>query len=86
VFDLVARGGFFFNLDHIGPPGEWEQRYRRIRDQFTGRRRRELKPHRHDYPLSPVEDHLAWARAAGFDADVPWRAFYSVLVAARKPA
>ena len=86
LFDVVAPGGFFFNLDHCGAPHDWEARYRRIRDQFTGPRKRELKPHRQDYPLTPVPDQLAWLEAAGFEADVPWRAFYTALLAGRRPA
>ena len=87
VFATVAPGGFFFNLDHVGAPGEWDARYRRIRDQFTGPRQRELKPHRHDYPLAAAEEHLGWLANAGFELpDVAWRTFYSVLLAARRPA
>ncbi|HEV8251719.1 MAG TPA: methyltransferase domain-containing protein [Gaiellaceae bacterium] len=83
----LEPGGFLFNLDHFGAPDPWEQRYRRIREQFTGARSRELRPHRHDFPLSPVEAHLAWLEEAGFEPpDVPWRAFFTALLAARKPA
>ena len=86
VFAALAPGGFFFNLDHVGAPGEWDKRYRRIRDQFTGPRRRELRPHRHDYPLPSADDHLEWLAAAGFEVpDVAWRTFYTVLLAARRP-
>lgn len=87
VRHLVVPGGFFFSLDHFGAPGDWERRYRAIRDQFTGPRRRELKPHRHDYPLTPVDRHLRWLEAAGFESpDVPWRTFYTALLAARRAA
>jgi SAM-dependent methyltransferase len=87
VHDLLVPGGFFYNLDHVGAPGDWEQRYRRIRAQFTGARRQALKPHRHDYPLAPVENHLRWAADAGFaDPDVAWRMLYTALVVARRPA
>ena len=87
VRELLHPGGWFFNLDHVGAAGDWEQRYRRIRPQFTGARKQKLKPHRHDYPLAPVEDHLAWAGAAGFmPVDVPWRTLYTALMAAPKPA
>ncbi len=87
VHELLVPGGFFFNLDHVGAPGDWEQRYRRIRAQFTGARRRALKPHRQDYPLARVEDHFRWAVEAGFvDPDVAWRMLYTALVVARKPA
>ena len=87
VFELLEPGGFFFNLDHFGAPPGWEARYRRIREQFTGPRRRELQPHRHDYPLTQIGEHLAWLERAGFEpGDTPWRTFYSALVAARRPS
>jgi SAM-dependent methyltransferase len=85
VHELVLPGGFFFNLDHIGPAEGWEQRYRRIRPQFTGRRQRPLKPHRHDFPLRPIREHLGWLAEAGFETpDVPWRTLYTALLAARR--
>jgi SAM-dependent methyltransferase len=84
VRKLVAPGGFFFNLDHVGSRGDWEGRYRRIRDQFTGARHRPLQPHREDEPLQPVADHLRYLEQAGFAAvDVPWRMLYTALLAAR---
>ncbi len=85
VYAQLVPGGFFFNLDHFGTPNGWEQRYRRIREQFTGPRKRPLKPHRHDYPLMPVDGHLELLRAAGFESpDVPWKTFYTALLAAQK--
>ena len=85
VYGVIAPGGFFFNLDHVGAPGDWEQRYRRIRSQFTGARKQPLAPHRHDYPLAGADDHLRWAAAAGFAApDVAWRMLYTALIVARK--
>ena len=85
--DLLRPGGFLFNLDHVGAPGEWDPRYRGIRDQFTGARRRELKPHRHDYPLAGPDEHLGWIADAGFETpDVAWRTFYTVLLVARRPS
>jgi SAM-dependent methyltransferase len=84
VRELLEPGGFFFNLDHVGAVGDWEQRYRRIRQQFTGTRRRTLQPHREDEPLQPVADHLQYLEQAGFAAlDVPWRMLYTALLAAR---
>jgi SAM-dependent methyltransferase len=84
VRQLLAPGGFFFNLDHVGSSGDWEQRYRGIRDQFTGARRQRLRPHREDEPLQPVVDHLRYLEEAGFAAvDVPWRMLYTALLAAR---
>jgi SAM-dependent methyltransferase len=82
---LLTPGGFLFNLDHVSAPGEWDARYRRIRDRFTGSRKRELKPHRHDYALAAPDDHLRWIAGAGFETpDVAWRTFYTVLLVARR--
>jgi SAM-dependent methyltransferase len=82
---LLAPGGFLFNLDHVGAPGEWDRRYRRIRDQFTGPRKRELKPHRQDHRLAAAEEHLRWIADAGFEVpDVAWRTFYTVLLVGRR--
>jgi tRNA (cmo5U34)-methyltransferase len=84
VRELLEPGGWFFNLDHVGAAGDWEQRYRRIREQFTGKRSRELQPHREDEPLQPVADHLRYLEQAGFaSVDVPWRLLYTALLAAR---
>jgi ubiquinone/menaquinone biosynthesis C-methylase UbiE len=87
VGEIVEPGGFVFNLDHVGAPGELEQAYRRIRGRFTGERKRELKPHRHDYPLARADQHAAWMEAGGFEhADIPWRMLYTALIAARRRA
>jgi SAM-dependent methyltransferase len=86
VFDLLSPGGFVFNLDHVGAPGDWEGAYRRIRGQFFGERTRTLKPHRHDFTLARADQHVAWATSAGFaDTDIPWRALYTALIAGRRP-
>ena len=87
VHELLVPGGLFFNLDHVGMSGDWESRYRRVRDRFTGTRRRKLAPHRHDHPLAPLDAHLGWARDAGFETPhAAWRMFHSALVVARRPA
>src|SRR5262245_34849811 len=84
VRELLSPGGWFFNLDHVGADGDWEQRYRRVREQFTGKRRAPLAPHREDEPLQPVADHLRYLQQAGFaTVDVPWRLLYTALLAAR---
>ena len=87
VGQIVEPGGFVFNLDHVGAPGDLEQTYRRIRGRFTGERRKSLKPHRHDYPLARADEHARWMEAGGFEhADVPWRTLYTALIAARRRA
>ena len=87
VGGIVEPGGFVFNLDHVGATGELEQAYRRIRGRFTGERKKELKPHRHDYPLARADQHAAWMEAGGFEhADIPWRMLYTALIAARRRA
>jgi SAM-dependent methyltransferase len=87
VHDLLRPGGFLFNLDHVGSSRDWEKRYRRIRNQFTGSRRNNLNPHREDEPLHAVSQHLSWLEEAGFAAvDVPWRFLYTALIAARAQA
>jgi SAM-dependent methyltransferase len=88
MYDAVHRGlhpgGFFFNLDHFAVPPGWEERYRRIRPLFVPPRG-DREPHDHDAPPQPLADHLGWLAAAGFEPpDVPWRAFWTALVGARK--
>ena len=87
VHDLLRPGGFLFNLDHVGSGSDWERRYRRIREQFTGSRRNKLNPHREDEPLHPVSEHVRWLEEAGFaTVDVPWRFLHTALIAAREQA
>ena len=81
---LLPDGGWFFNLDHFGAPSDWKQRYRAIRARFTGKRREPLRPHREPFELTVPEVQVAWLREIGFDADIPWRTFFTALLAARK--
>ena len=84
---IVEPGGWFFNLDHFASPDGWEPRYRRIRPRFTGKPKGDTPRHRHDHPFQRIRDHLDWIGQAGFEApDVPWRTFYTALLAARRPA
>jgi SAM-dependent methyltransferase len=83
--ELLRPGGFLLNLDHVGAPGDWDARYRRIRQEFTGARSSALRPHRENHPLPSAEAHLDWISAAGFETpDVAWRTFYTVLLVARR--
>ena len=87
AFALLVPGGFLFNLDHFSSPPGWEARYRRIRGQFAGARKKELANHRHEDTMLPLAENLAWIEAAGFEPpDTPWRTFFTALVAAQKPA
>jgi hypothetical protein len=85
VHDHLSTGGFFFNLDHFGTPGDWEPRYRHIRRQFTGKPKQDIPPHHHDHPFSRIEKHLSWLEQARLaPPDVPWRTFFTALLAARR--
>lgn len=85
LYGLLEPGGFAFNLDHFGCPDDWEQRYRRIREQFTGKPKRDVPRHRHDFPFLQITEHLRLLEEAGFaPPDVPWRTFFTALLAARK--
>lgn len=85
IHDLLTPGGFVFNLDHVGAPGDWEPVYRRVRKQVLGERKSKLAPHRHDYPLVSTAVQLGWLRDAGFaDPDVPWRTLYTALIMGRR--
>jgi trans-aconitate methyltransferase len=85
AYELLTDGGWFFNLDHFGAPPGWKDRYRAIRDQFTGSRTRPLRGHREPFELTLPETQVRWLRELGFDVDVPWRTFFTALLAARKP-
>ncbi|HEX4259432.1 MAG TPA: class I SAM-dependent methyltransferase [Streptosporangiaceae bacterium] len=81
--NLLAPGGWLVNLDHIGPPDEWNTRLRAARKQFGAPSNGPA--HHHNYPLTSVDDHLRALAAAGFtDVEVAWRAFFTCLFMARK--
>jgi hypothetical protein len=86
AFGVLHPGSFLFNLDHFGTPAGWEARYRRLRPLFT-RTPRKRATHPHPVPFRSIDEHVAMLEEAGFEApDVPWRLFFTALVAARKPA
>jgi hypothetical protein len=87
IATTLTPGGLVFNLDHVGSPEDhWQGTYRRLREQFVGRRRRRLEAHRQDGPLPPAEMHLESMAAAGLlHADVPWRVLMTALLVAQKP-
>jgi len=87
IAGMLEPGGLVFNLDHVGSPEDhWHSTYRRLREQFVGRRRKRLEAHRQDGPLPPAELHLESMTAAGLlYADVPWRFLMTALLVAQKP-
>lgn len=83
VARVLRPGGWLANLDHTTIAEPWGGRLRRARAEILP-----VNPsrHRHDHPLPTAGQHADALAAAGFtDLDMPWRAFFSVLVLARKP-
>ncbi|MFB9832605.1 class I SAM-dependent methyltransferase [Actinoallomurus acaciae] len=80
----LAPGGWLVDLDHTGPSDVWDQRFRTVRKRFT-RPRRKGAEHRHDHPLTSVQDHLDGFAAAGItDVEIAWKAFFTCLFIGRK--
>ncbi|WP_051941249.1 class I SAM-dependent methyltransferase [Phaeacidiphilus oryzae] len=81
---LLAPGGWFANLDHIGPVDAWDRRYRAVRRAMAPANRQAAPPHHHDYPLAGAAEHLDALRSAGvLDADIAWKAFFTCLFIGR---
>jgi SAM-dependent methyltransferase len=93
--DRLAPGGWFVNLDHIGPASKdgpageagydevWDARLRRVRNRFGVTA--DGPKHHHNYPLTSFADHFAALDAAGItDAELAWRSFYTCLFMGRK--
>jgi SAM-dependent methyltransferase len=79
----LRPGGWVANLDHIMIGEPWAARLRQARAEFAAPNQ---SGHRHDHPFPTVNQHLAALTSAGFtDLDVPWRAFWSVLIMAKRP-
>lgn len=79
----LRPGGWIANLDHVRLDEPWATRLRRARTEFAAVNQSDR--HRHDHPLPTIGQHLDALAAAGLtDADVPWRAFWSVLILATK--
>lgn len=85
-YDWAARAlggrGYLINLDHFGSPPDWESRYRSIRRRLLGVRPAS-QSHGHDHHFQPLDRHLEWLGAAGFDSDVAWKAFHTALLVGR---
>lgn len=81
----VDPGGWLINLDHVFPGEPWNTRLRQVRKQLWSKASQDGGPkHYHNYPLPSIDDHRRGFEAAGItDLDIPWRAFYSCLMAGR---
>ncbi|HKD98493.1 MAG TPA: class I SAM-dependent methyltransferase [Micromonosporaceae bacterium] len=81
----LAPGGWFANLDHVGPPAVWDARLRAAKKRLFPSQGEGGPKHHHDYPLASVDEHLAALAAAGLpDARVAWSAFHTCLIMARR--
>ena len=89
IFECLAPGGCFFNLDTMNPRDEYlRARYRAVRDAREGSREERRSPTQHSmsfaHYMDPVEDHLALMREAGFaPVDCFWK--HLTLVGGFKP-
>jgi hypothetical protein len=80
----LPSGGWFVNLDHVTFGGTaWEgwlnTAAKSFRPEAEG-----PKLHHADYRVPTLEEQLGAMRAAGFDAQVVWQAFNTVLIMGRK--
>jgi hypothetical protein len=82
--ERLPVGGWIVNIDHVGFGGsDWEPRMKAARKDF--RPTDEAPPvHHPDYRVPTAHEQLGALRAAGFDAQVVWRSFDTVLFVGRK--
>ena len=100
IFDLLAGGGLFLNLDHVKPPTEAVEELftglfvdRLFRLYGSGRSRAEIdaeyrsRSDKKERLLAPLEAQCRWLREAGFrDVDCYLRVLELALFGGRKPA
>ncbi len=80
----LPPGGWIVNLDHVTFGGVWEPRVQRA---VKGFRRPEIEGPPIHYPqfrVPTVDEQLGAMSAAGFDAQVIWQSFSTVLFMGRK--
>jgi SAM-dependent methyltransferase len=80
---LLAPGGWLANLDHTGRSVRWMPIHREVLRSVVGERTQ--ADHAHTHPAPTVEEQVAAARAAGFDADIVWATGRTVLVQGSVP-
>ena len=84
AYDVLPQGGWIVNLDSVGFGGSsWEPLLQKsvvgIRPEHEG-----PKIHHPDLRIPTLEEQLGAMRAAGFDAQVVWKSFSTVLFMGRK--
>jgi hypothetical protein len=80
----LPPGGWIVNLDHVTFGGAWENRLQRA---VNGFRRPDIEGPPVHYPqfrVPTIQEQLGAMRAAGFDAEVVWQSFGTVLFIGRK--
>jgi len=79
---LLRARGWIANLDHVRLDDPWAAFLAAARAQIVPPN---PSPHGHDRPHPTLEDHVvALGRLGDLDVVVPWRAYSSVLVVARR--
>jgi hypothetical protein len=80
----LAPGGWFINMDKVGFGGRaWEPLLNTARKGFRPEHEAPAV-HHPDYRTPTIDEQLGALRAAGFDAQVIWQSFDTVLIAGRK--
>ena len=80
----LPTGGWFVNIDNVGFGGTgWEQWLKSSRKGFRPEHEGPAIHHA-DMRLPTVEEQLGAMRAAGFDAEVVWQSFGTVLFMGKK--
>jgi hypothetical protein len=82
--EQLAPGGWFVNIDQVSfDNGAWDSRIRTARKGF--RPEHEWPPVHHvEFRTPTIDEQLGAMRAAGFDAQVVWQSFSTVLFMGRK--
>jgi hypothetical protein len=84
AYDVLPHGGWIVNVDSVGFGGShWEPLLQKsvagFRPEHEG-----PKIHHPDLRIPTLEEQLGAMRAAGFDAQVVWKSFTTVLFMGRK--
>jgi SAM-dependent methyltransferase len=79
---LLSDGGWLANLDHVAVAEPWSRRLAAARAELVPPN---PSSHRHERPFPTLEDHVGSLVEYGdLDVVVPWRAYATVLIMARR--